>query len=156
MVKTESIVIVSLHPDREKPLPVDLKDILTALGPQLSSWIWCVRNLDWLGEQVDAICKTAEAARPGGIWMDSGDLLKRARCVYQTIEGEFLAFPRDVDPNTVPARELDLRAFPASRAELGIVAVDGVFFEVYAKDTEMIAGLRAIGDVRDESPDNYF
>jgi hypothetical protein len=155
-VKTQSIAIVSLHPDPDKPLAFDLKEILAALGPQLQSWIWCVRNLDWLGENADAICETVEAAAPGGIWLKSDDLLKRARGVYQTIEGELLAFPCEIDPKTVPVQELSLRAFPGGRAELAIVAVDGGFFEVYAKDAEVIGGLKSFCEVRDENPDNYF
>jgi hypothetical protein len=155
-MKTQNVSIVSIHPDPAQPLAFDIKDVLDAFGPCLERWVWCVRNLDWLGEDSEALCQQVEAAGSAGLWMTSQELLSHARKVYQTIEGEFLAFPREVDPKTVTAQELNLRCFPASRAELAIVAVDGGFFEVYAKDPDVLSRLRLFGDVRDEDPSEYF
>jgi hypothetical protein len=155
-MKTQDITILSIHPDATQPLAFDLKELLAALKPYCERWIWCVRNLDWLGENSEAVCQQVEAAGLAGLWMSSQDLLGHARGIYQTIEGEFLAFPREVDPRTVNADEVNLGAFPASRAELVIVAVDGGFFEVYAKDPKLLTPLRQFKDVREEDPGAYF
>jgi hypothetical protein len=155
-MKTQNISIVSIHPDPAQPLALDIKHILEAFGPYLDRWVWCVRNLDWLGDDAEALCQRVETAGSAGLWMTSQELLGHARNVYQTIEGELLAFPYETDPKTVTARELNLRCFPASRAELAIVAVDGGFFEAYAKDPDAMSRLRRFGDVRDEDPTKYF
>jgi hypothetical protein len=155
-MKTQNVSIVSIHPDPARPLALDLKDLLIALKPDWNQWIWCVRNLDWLGADSELVCRDVEAAGPAGLWLTSEELYSHASGVYQTIEGDFLAFPREVDPIAVNGAELDLGAFPVSRAELAIVAVDGSFFDAYAKDSEVLAVLRQFGSVRDENPSLYF
>jgi hypothetical protein len=155
-VKTQNVAVVSIHPDPATPIALDIKDILAALGSHLPQWTWCVRDLDWLGENADALCRTVEASTPNGHWLASEDLLSQARHVYQTIEGEFLAFPRGVEPNEVKVQDLNLGTFPESKAELAIVAVDGCYFDVYVKDPEMLTSLRELGDVRDEDTKMYF
>jgi hypothetical protein len=155
-MKTQTISVVSIHPDPARPLAFDVKDILATLGPYLPRWIWCVRNLDWLGEGGEIVCRNVETAGAAGLWMTSQELLAQAHKVYQTLEGEFLAFPRDVDPKEITAEELNLRAFPASRAELALVAVDGGLFDVYAKDSDLPASLKGFRDVRQENPEAYF
>jgi hypothetical protein len=154
-MKTQNVSIVSIHPDPTVPLGFDVKDILAALATRLPQWIWCVRNLDWLGENADAVCQMVEAA-PNGLWMTSQELLAHAGRIYQTVEGEFLAFPHNVEPKKVDCQEMSLAAFPESRAELAIVAVDGSFFEVYAKDAGDAAALQAFKNVREENPAEYF
>jgi hypothetical protein len=155
-MKTQNISIVSVHPDPANALSLDIKDILTALAPELPRWTWCVRNLDWLGKDADALCLRAENAGPQGYWISSEELLGYARNVYQTIEGQFLAFPKDVGPMNVPLEQLQISAFADSAAELGIVAVDGGFFDVYAKDAANLSLLRQLGDVREEDTKMYF
>ena len=147
---TQNVSIVSIHPDPVQPLELDIKHILSALGPAMQGWIWCVRNLEWLGENAEAFNRRVDAAGAAGLWVPAQELLDAARGVYQTIEGEFQAFPHEVDP------EETLALFPASQAELAIVAVDGGFFEVYAKDPEVLARLRNFKDVRNEDPRVYF
>jgi hypothetical protein len=154
-LKTQNVAIVSIHPDPAAPLAIEVKDILAALAPHLPHWIWCVRKLDWLGENADAVCQMVEAA-PNGLWMTSQELLAHTRKIYQTIDGEFLAFPRKIEPNEVAPDEIGLAGFPESRAELAIVAVDGSYFEVYAKDAGIAASLRALKNVREENSDRYF
>lgn len=155
-MQTQNVSIVSVHPDPAQPLAFDLKDLLAALTPYLGRWIWCLRNLDWLGQDGEVLCKKVEAAGPAGFWIPSQDLLKQAGKIYQTIEGEFLAFPSGVDVRTIDAAELSLRSFPWNRAEIAIVAVDGGFFEVFAKDPVRLTALRCFKDVRDEDPSGYF
>lgn len=155
-MRTQNVSIVSIRPDRANPLSLDLKDILSCLGRQLDRWIWCVRHLDWLGPDAENFCRRVEAAGAAGLWLSSDDLLRQAREVYQTVEGEFMAFPRDIDRQTVEEAELDLRSFPQNRAELAIVAVDGGLFEVYAKDTDFLAAMKQLSGVRDEDPGVYF
>lgn len=153
---TRNIAIVSVHPDPAQPLACDLKDLLAALGAYLEEWVWCVRNLDWLGPNSEAFCKEVEAAGPEGLWISSRELLSQAAKVYQTIEGEFLAFPREIDPRTVAISERNLESFPRNRAELAIAAVDGGFFEVFAKDPILLTALKGCKDVREEDPSVYF
>ncbi len=122
----------------------------------MEQWIWCVRNLDWLGKDGEAICQKIAAAGSKGLWMSAAELLGYSEGVYQTIEGEFWAFPRHINPLEVTADDLNLRAFSSSRAELAIIAVDGGFFEVYAKDSDFLSPLRGFQDVRDENPNDYI
>ncbi len=96
-MKTHEIVVVSLRPDPSNPLGLDLKHIIAALGRKLADWVWCVKNLDWLGKDGEAFCQAVEAADPGGFWIDSQDLVRRIQSIYQTIDGEFLAFPKSID-----------------------------------------------------------
>ena len=152
----QQTAIISLHPDRAAPLAFDLKDILSALGSKGEQWTWWVRNLDWLGEGAEDLCRQVEAAGPKGRSLSFTDLLNRARKVHQTVEGEFLAFPRGLDIKSIDAGDLNLRDFPSSPAELAIVAVDGSYFEVFAKDAALLAPLRKFPEVRDENPAAYF
>ncbi len=155
-MKTQNVSIVSVHPDPAQPLGLDIKDILTALAPEMARWIWCVRNLDWLGNDADALCLMVENAGPQGYWVSFEELFGYARNVYQTIEGQFLAFPNGVDPKSVPLEQLRISAFADSPAELAIVAVDGGFFEVYAKDAGILGLLRQLKNVREEDAKMYF
>ncbi len=154
-MKTQNIAIVSIHPDPAVPLGIDVKDILAALARRLPEWIWCIRKLDWLGENADALCQMVEAT-PTGLWMTSQDLVAQARGIYQTIDGEFLAFPRKTEPKAVEDQEVSLAFFPESRAELAIVAVDGGYFDIYAKDASDVAALHGLRNAHAENPDEYF
>jgi hypothetical protein len=157
-MKTQKVTIISIRPEPDEPAVVDVKDILTALKLYWDRWQWCVRNLDWLGNDnnAEAFCRDVEAAGPTGLWIAGPDLLRHACDAYQTVEGEFLAFPREIDPKEVDCDQLSLRAFPTSRAELAIVVVDGFFFEIYAKDPEALVPIRRLKNVRDENPAAYF
>lgn len=155
-MQTQNVSIISIHADPAQPLAIDLKDLLCVLGPHLEEWIWCVRYLDWLGQDSEAICRQVEAAGPSGLWLSSQELMTHAREVYQTIEGQFLAFPRAIDRSTVEAHELDFGEFPSSRADLAIVAIDGCFFEVFAKDSELLSSYGRFKGVRVENPSAYF
>jgi hypothetical protein len=155
-METQDIAIVSIHPDPARPLAWDFKDILESLRPYWDRWVWCVRNLDWLGENCELVCQRVEAAGCAGVWMSSQELYEHARNIYQTLEGEFLAFPQELPPSQVTSEDLDLRSFPTSRAELAIVAVDGAFFEVCAKDHALLGPLRKFRDIRNEDPSTYF
>jgi hypothetical protein len=155
-MQTRELGVISIRPDPSQPLGMDLKHILAVLEGKLGSWVWCVKNLDWLGNQAEAFCDAVEAAGPQGLWIDSHDLVARASGVYQTIEGEFFAFPRSIDRQAVQPTDLDLSSFPTSRALAVIVAVDGCYFDVYSKDPEVTALLETLPNARSESPDHYF
>ena len=105
--------VISIHPDPSQPLGMDLRHILSTLGGNLGDWIWCVKKLDWLGDDGEAFCAAVEAAGPGGLWIDSHDLVEKAKGIYQTIEGEFLAFPRSIDRRNVRTIDLDLLVYGA-------------------------------------------
>ena len=153
----EELAVVSIHPDPSHPLGLDLKDILAVLGNRLNDWVWCVKNLDWLGEESESLCEAVEAAGPDGVWIDSRALLEAARGIYQTIEGRFLAFPRSIEKESLEASDYSLIAFPASPAALAIVAVDGGCFDVYSKDPETTQNLHdAFPIVGDENLEHYF
>ena len=148
--------VISIHPDPSQPLGMDLKHILHAFDGKLENWIWCMKNLDWLGNGAEAFFEAVEAAGPRGLWIDSHDLVAVVSGIYQTIEGEFFAFPRSIDRQEVGATDLDLSSFPASKAVIAIVAVDGCYFEVYSKDPEVTSLLEKLPNARSESPDRYF
>jgi hypothetical protein len=156
-MKTQEVNVVSLHPDPSNPLGLDLKHILSSLDRKLVDWVWCVKNLDWLGENGESLCEAVEAAGSEGFWIDSQDLVKEVRGIYQTIEGEFVAFPRSIDRRDLEAIDLDLASFPASRAVVAVVAVDGCCFDVYSKDSETLKMLQdRFPDAKHENPDLYF
>ncbi len=154
-METESISVISIHPGPDSPHGVDVKDILSRLAAYWDRWNWCVRNLDWLGADNQFLCDAVQKAGARGLWISSQELFAHAARVHHTFEGTFLAFPREVDPSTVSIREL-AASFPASRAELEIRAVDGSFFDVYAKEPSVLSPLRLLPGVRDEIPCDYF
>lgn len=148
----QPITVVSLRPEPA----FDFRDILSSFAPRAQRCVWSVRNLDWLGENAEEFCKRVDAAGQRGLWLSTSALQEAARDVYQTIEGVFLAFPADTIPDQVNAAELDLGAFPTSRACLAVVAIDGGLFEVYAKDPALLAALRKLEAAREEDPALYF
>ena len=153
----QNVAVISIRRDAGRPLGLDVKDILAALGPRLDGWLWCVKGLDWLGgDAAEALCRKVDAARPGGVWLASAELRRFAQDVYQTIDGEFYAFPRATDIRAVDPHELHPAAFPSSAAELAILAVDGSYFDVLAKDPQNQEPLRHLPGARDEDPGKYF
>jgi hypothetical protein len=156
-METNKIIVLSLHPDPSNPLGLDLKHILSAFGCKLADWVWCVKNLDWLGENGASFCQTVEAAGPGGLWINSQELVERIHGIYQTFEGEFLAFPKSMDRKSLEAIDLSLSSFPASEALAAVVAVDGCYFDVYSKDREATRMLQErFPDATAENADVYF
>jgi hypothetical protein len=136
---------------------LDLKDVLAALQPRLNDWVWCVRGLDWLGgERAEALCRQVEIARPGGLWLPSDELLSITQNVWQTIDGQFYAFPRTLNLRDFDTRDLHPATFPTTSAELAILAIDGSLFEVFAKDPHDLERVRLLAGVRDENVANYF
>jgi hypothetical protein len=156
-MNSATVSIVSLWPDPDRRLDLDLKHIVSALRPFWAEWRWCVKNLDWLGDQSsEDICKAVERAGQIGLWMSSEELVDNANKVYQTIEGQFLAFPTGTDPRTLSSVDLNLREFPSNRAQLVIAAIDGWFFNVYAKDATFLMPFRNMKGVRQEDPNVHF
>jgi len=155
-MKTRELGVLSFHPDPSEPLGLDLKHILSALEGKLGDWVWSVKTLDWLGNEAEAFCEAVEAAGPGGLWIDSHDLVAVVSGIYQTIEGEFFAFPRSIDRREVGTIDLDLSSFPASKAVIAIIAVDGCYFDIYSKDPEVTSLLEKLPNARSESPERYF
>jgi hypothetical protein len=79
-----------------------------------------------------------------------------ARSIGPTIDGDFQAFPKGLEPHSIALEELRAR-FARSRAELVIRLLDGCIFEVYTKHAEDIARLRTrFADVRLEDSTHYF
>jgi len=157
-VRTQELAVVSIHPDPSNPLGLDLKHILSALHGKLDGCVWQVKGVDWLGDNADVLREAFEAAAPGGYWLDSRELIEAVSGIYQTIEGEFTAFPAgSIAWKGLAASDHDLSTFPTSQATLAVVAVDGCYFDVYAKDPEVVRLLReAFPDVRTEDPARYF
>lgn len=160
--------VVSIH-DHELPekREFDLKDILSALGERAAGWQWWIRATleaygtgEELDPQVEAIWVAVEdanrQAQPGGIWLSGREFASFARSIGQTIDGDFQAFPKGLEPHRIALEELRAR-FPRSRAELVIRILDGCIFEVYTKHAEDIARLRTrFADVRLEDSTHYF
>lgn len=142
-----TVHIFSIH-DRNGPvLGFDLRDVLRALGPLLP-------GSDWFVEIEEATGDVAEV-RPGR-WLSSAELLDLADGLAQTRDGVAVAFPTSVG-RRAGAEDLSLEAFPVSRAELAIAAVDSSWFEVYAKDPAVANLLRhRFTDVREEDARDYF
>ena len=156
-MRTNEIDVLSLHPDPSNPLALDLKHLLSAFGHKLVDWVWCVKNLDWLGEEGESFCRAVEAAGPGGLWIDSRDLVQQVRGIYQTIEGEFVAFPESIERQSLGPLDLSLSSFPASKAVVAVVAIDGCYFDVYSKDSEATNLLqKRFPDATVENAELYF
>jgi hypothetical protein len=154
------LTVVSIH-DHElsEKRELDLKDILSALGERAARWNWCILyDFEALGsgENLDELTQAIWQARPGGMWLSGQEFVRFAHGIQQTIDGEFQAFPVGLEPQSIHVEELQAR-FPESRAELVIHIIDGCIFEVYAKQAEDIARLRArFADVHQEDSTHYF
>lgn len=156
-MKTRELTVLTLRPDPADPLGLDLKQILAAFGDQLADWTWWTKDVDWLGGDGGPVGRAIEAAGPEGSWIDSWDLLGAVGAIYQTIEGEFLAFPRSIDRRNLQALDLNLASFPEGRAAVAVVAVDGGCFDVYSKDPEATHRLLAtFPDATIEDTGLYF
>jgi hypothetical protein len=98
-----------------------------------------------------------EAAGPGGLWIDSEGLVKQSNGIYQTIEGKFMAFPKSIDRRELGPLDLSVSSFPASKAVVAVVAVDGCYFDVFSKDHETTNRLHEkFPDAMVEDPALYF
>jgi hypothetical protein len=147
-----SVQIHSIHDRHGGLLAFDLKDILEALEPLLDGWTWHVGNLETVSN--------APIAEPEGQWLSSRELTDFANAIAQTIDGTFIAYPKEQGTRGVSEvgdlDELEI-AFPTSLAELMIVAVDSSYFEVYAKDPKVTELLRRrFKDVREKDPTVHF
>jgi hypothetical protein len=153
-----AVQVVSLHDRKGTLLAVDLKDVLLALEKQLGKWTWYMRLLECVGgEYSQAMCQAAESSEARGLWISEEDLLKLAQDLDQTIDGEWIAFPKAIDPEQITQDDLNLGFFPTSKAELAIAVIDSTFVQVYAKDAAVITALqRHFKDVRLEDPANHF
>src|SRR5262245_8823232 len=151
------VEVFSLHPHADPP-EFDLKDILRALEALAKGCVWWLSGLESVG---GAVCESggraSDTAGDKGLWMPWAELEAFAQDTRQTIEGRLVAFPADLDRRAVTAEERGLGAFPTSRASLAIVAIDGCYFDVYAKTPDVGASLRQhFREVRVEDPSNYF
>lgn len=147
-----SVQIHTIHDRNGGLLAFDLKDILEALEPLLDRWTWHVGNLETVSNAVPI-------AEPEGKWLTSRELTEFANAIAQTIDGTFIAYPKEQGTRSASVGDLDeiKTAFPTSRAELMILAIDSGFFEVYAKDPRVTGLLRRrFKDVREEDPNVYF
>jgi hypothetical protein len=153
-----AVQVVSIHDQNHSLLAVDLKDVLQALGVAPERWKWCVTLLECTGgEFSQAVCDAVESAGGAGYWLSGQELSRLAEDIRQTLEGEWLAFPADVEPEHLSDEDLHLRCFPTNRVELAILVVDSSFVEVYTKDPALPAGLqKAFLDVRPQDPALYF
>jgi len=153
-----AVQVFSIHDHQESLLAFDLKDVLQALNGQFALAAWCITVLECVGgERCEEACQAVEKSEGAGVWLSWDELVKLANQIDQTIEGEFLAFPREIEKASVTGQDLDLGHFPTSKAELAILAVDSSYFEVYAKNPEVLAALRhCFRDVRLEDPSPFF
>jgi hypothetical protein len=149
-----NVYVLTIHDSAEGVLRVDLKDVLHALRSHVPQWTWCVRGLDAVGEDLGEFCDLTEKAP---VWLSAEELLALAQRIEQTIEGEFLAFPRELSEIDLDESELELGRFPESRAELAITAVDSSCFDVYAKDLDCVNAIRqSFKDIRTQDPQLVF
>jgi len=145
-----AIHVYSIHDRDGALLAFDLKDILHALQPMLHRWIWYVDELETVS--TDTTDDVAD-----GTWLSSSKLLHWAEGLAQTVNGTFIAFPKELAGATPGSADRGVADFPASQAELVIKAVDSSFFDVCAKDAAVAALLRrCFKDVREEDSENYF
>jgi hypothetical protein len=151
------VQVVSIHDMKGSVLGFDLKEILNALKGHLRDWKWCIYELDCVGTNRAISRGRAAAPEKNGLWLSSEELVSLAADIQQTVDATLLAFPADIDPQTIRKEELDVAHFPSSRAELVVLAVDSSFFEVYLKSSEIEKLLeKHFRDVRMEDPGLYF
>jgi hypothetical protein len=126
-------------------LSFDLKDILRALGAESEFWQWWIApTLEEFGPDPSLVelDRALQQSRPQGLWLSGKQLVALAQGIDQTIDGEFQAFPPEIDPSTISLDELH-GPFSASSAVLVIRAVDGDRFDVGYKRLEDRDRLRA-------------
>jgi hypothetical protein len=155
-MQPDAIQVISIHDHQGEFLAFDLKHVLQVLEARLADWAWCLTVLDGVGgEYSEAVCRQVE--RAGRLWLSTPELNQLANDIRQTIDAECIGFPAGVDRQKVSDRDVDLGYFPSGRAGLAIVAVDGSYYEVYAKDPELVESLRKhFKEVRLEDPSRYF
>jgi hypothetical protein len=150
------VQVLTIHDHIDSRLAFELKDVLRALDNYVDRWSWCITELDCFGGESEAVCQAVEATHGSGIWLSSTELRKLAAGIAQTIDGQFIAYPKEIDRRTVDPGAA-WGEFPASRAELFIHAVDSTFFEIFVKDPEIAVRLQqTFKDVRVEDPEVYF
>ena len=156
-MKSQELAVTSLRPDPADPLGLDLKHILSVLAGKLEGWSWWVRGLDWLGDPGDVFRGSATLVGAGWFYVNSKELVAAADRIYQTVEGDFLAYPRTDHPTELWPEGPSLLDFPRSRAVVAIIAVDGCYFDVYSKDPEVTRLLHEkFNTAREEHVDHYF
>ncbi|MCE9579651.1 MAG: hypothetical protein K8W52_41415 [Deltaproteobacteria bacterium] len=138
-------------------LAFDLKDVLAALGKDVTGLRFAVRALDATGPGADDAAAQVRAAGTRGLSLTFDELQALAARVDQSIDAEVVAYPAGTDLETLSPSDLNLAKFPSNRMVLAILAVDSSVFEVYAKDATIEKDLAArFRDVRREDPTPYF
>src|SRR5947207_746590 len=92
------VQVATIHDHRGSVLALDLKDVLQVLGEDPRVWAWCITLLECTGGEYCAeICRAVENAGESGVWISGHELLQLANDIQQTIEGEWIAFPKEID-----------------------------------------------------------
>ena len=141
-----TVYVVSVHDRSTKGnyLAFDLREVLAALGNDVLHWRWWVTGLDALGDQeLQSFCNAVESQGRNGVWLAAEELLLLAKKIDQTIDGEFFAFTKEVVPSELTSEDLNWGRFPENKMQLGILAVDSSYFEVFAKHEWVMTAVRS-------------
>lgn len=155
----DTVYLVSIHDQSPRGyLAFDLRDVLAALGDNVSQWTWWVTELDALGDaEVQSFCDAVESQGENGVWVTAEEFMLLAGKIEQTIEGKFFGFTKDRSPSELTDEDLNWGRFPTNQMQIGILAVDSSFFEVFARQESIVAAVRSkFSDVREKNPDSYF
>ncbi len=156
MTNQNPITIVSIATDQSgQPLP-DLNSIVSTLGSGVNQFNWLLHRLDALGPNAESLCGRVELAGDDGLWLSTEQLFEETAGITQTIEGELLGFPNSIDRSSIGYDERFWLRLPTSRAQLAIVAIDGMEFDILSKDNRLISNLRNKWHVTDQSITDYF
>ena len=142
-----TIRIVSVHDvDPVGILAFDLRQILEALEESVRGYSWVAEWFDSTGECIST-----------GIVLSFDQLIHHARRVGQTIDCTIFGCPSD-DLTAADLESItEILDFPKTKARVVILAVDGCYFELIAKDMPIIDQIRqAFRDVRDRDTSGYF
>lgn len=121
------------------PLAFSLKEVLRALGPGATDWLWVVSDVEE-GEALEAVGPSfpeLEALKPSGDRVPGSRLARIADGIDQVIWGEFRAY----------------RDEGAAEPLVRVVAFDGSYYEVWSEDAALIGRVQSsFGDTTLNSP----
>jgi hypothetical protein len=143
----QPLYVVSIHDkDPRGVLSFDFGEILTSIREFVENFAWVVCSLESTGGAV-------RLRTP----LQTLGLLNELAGSGQSIDGSIVGVNGTSLNGEALAAVSDLARFPTNEARIALLAIDSSYFEVLAKDREIIEAVRgAFRDVRVEDPIKYF
>jgi hypothetical protein len=154
----QSMYVTQIKPRDTAGVRLDLKEIVDALWPAISTLEFSITDLDAQGDDdIQRVCDLVDEKQPSGHWVTAEGLREIVSKISQTMDAEILAYEPGTSPGTLEADDSNLAAIPSNKIVLAITAVDSSFFEVYARSKAIDDRLKErFADARSMNPQDYF